>query len=77
MRQISLWTTALSIALMTVAPAHADDETLRKELDALRVQVVALQHEVDQMRGAPMAAGVQATPAPAPAPSSNVPSQRT
>ena len=76
MRQISLWTTALAIALTAATPARADDETLRKELDALRAQVAALQarsrpdaRQLQRQRGA------QATPmsAPAPATSSNAP----
>jgi hypothetical protein len=63
MQRATLCATALSIALSAfVAPARADDATLRKELDALRAQVAALQAEVDQMRSAPAAPVVAAQP---------------
>jgi len=69
MRSITLPLVALSIALTAAAtPARAEDETLRKELDALRAQVAALQAEVDQMRSHPApAAPVVVAPANEPA----------
>lgn len=64
MRRITLPLATLSLALTAATPARADDETLRKELDALRAQVASLQAEVDQMRSlpAPAAPAVAAQP---------------
>jgi hypothetical protein len=65
MRCITLPLATLALALTAATPARADDETLRKELDALRAQVAALQAVVDQMRShpAPAAPAVAAQPA--------------
>ena len=78
MHRMTALVTAVSFALGAAAPAHAEDEALRKELDALRQQVAALQAEVNQMRAAP-AAPVAQQPAIAAAPASvaTVPTQRT
>jgi hypothetical protein len=70
MQRMILPLTTLSIALFSATPARADEETLRKELDALRAQVVALQAEVDQMHShatavAPTAGAQSAVPATA------------
>ena len=69
MQRATALITAVSIALGAAAPAHAEDETLRKELEALRAQVAALQAEVDQMRAKPSTTaitGPQAAPVIAP-----------
>ena len=72
MHRVTALVTAASIALGAAAPAHAEDEALRKELEALRQQVAALQAEVAEMRTAkatPVAAAPSvATPVVAPAP---------
>ncbi|HEX5123262.1 MAG TPA: porin [Rhodanobacteraceae bacterium] len=75
--------TAVSLALGAAAPAHAEDEALRKELEALRQQVAALQAEVNQIRAAPAAPAAQQQPviaaaaASAPASAATAPTQRT
>ena len=74
MHRVTALVTAVSLALGAAVPAHAEDEALRKELDALRQQVAALQAEVNEMRTAKatpvVAAQTAETPviAPAPAP---------
>ncbi len=74
MQRVTALMTAVSIALCAAAPAHAEDETLRKELEALRAQVAALQAEVDQMRAGPASntvAAPQAAPTIAPVPATS------
>ena len=68
MHPASMARSALAIALLSSAPAHADEESLRKEMEALRAQVAALQDQVNQMRAAQPAPAVAAAPAVAPAP---------
>ncbi|HEY6895158.1 MAG TPA: hypothetical protein VI258_13370, partial [Rhodanobacteraceae bacterium] len=83
MHRVNVLATAVSIALVAAAPAHAEDEALRKELEALRQQVAALQAEVSEMRATKSAAplGVQpaavAASAPAAAPAPTVAVQTT
>jgi phosphate-selective porin len=71
MHRMTAFVTAVSLALGAAAPAHAEDEALRKELEALRQQVAALQTEVNEMRTAKptpvVAAQPSATPVIAPA----------
>ena len=71
MHRVTALVTAVSLALGAAVPAHAEDEALRKELDALRQQVAALQAEVNEMRTAKatpvVAAQTAETPVIAPA----------
>jgi len=73
MHRATALVTAVSLALGAAVPAHAEDEALRKELEALRQQVAELQAEMKEMRTAkatPVAAAQPAaTPVIAPAPS--------
>src|SRR4051794_5616009 len=66
MHRVTALVTAVSIALGAATPAHAEDETLRNELDALRQQVAALQAEVNEMRATKTAPAVAAQPASTP-----------
>src|SRR3982751_4619068 len=66
MHRFTALVTAVSIALGAATPAHAEDEALRKELDALRQQVAALQAEVNEMRATKTAPAVAAQPASTP-----------
>ena len=66
MHRVTALVTAVSIALAAAAPAHAEDEALRKELEALRRQVAALQAEVNEMRTPKATPVATAQPAAAP-----------
>jgi hypothetical protein len=63
MLRTSIPLAALAAGLLAAMPAQADEESLRKELDALRAEVGALKAQVNQLRAA---TPVQAPVAPAP-----------
>lgn len=62
MPRLSLLSMALAAAVVA-SPAHADEESLRRELAAMRAELGALKAEVDRLRTAQATAPVAAAPA--------------
>lgn len=79
MSRLSLLPAALAAGLFAAAPAHADEESLRREMAAMRAELAALKAEVNQLRATTAAAPAASTaavaatpPAPAAAPAATV-----